>query len=316
MKLKHIIKITVTVALLAFILTYLVDIDLVFDQVKKIDVRYFLLAVTLSIIGNIFCVKRWQLILKVKELKFRFVTLFKYYYIGIFYNSFFPGTVGGDSVKIYKMIKKTSGRKADIAASVVLDRLMGLMIIYFAAIVALVFQYDFFDKKISWALLLALLMIAVGFILLYKRDFFDFAMEEIRERFQKGEKVLSKIDVFYNSLNLFQLKKQGGAKLALIILLSISFFYISYVGVFYVLLKALGASVTYYYCMTFLPILNLIVMLPISIGGVGVREVLLIYFLSLDGVAAEIAVALGVLILSVRLINNLLGSLVNVLVSE
>ena len=60
---------------------------------------------------------------------------------------------------------------------------------------------------------------------------------------------------------------------------------------------SIGMDVGYLTLFLVMPIITLLDTLPISLSGIGTREVSLLFFLSLFGVAAETAVAFSVLLL-------------------
>lgn len=78
---------------------------------------------------------RWYLLVRALDLPFTFYNAIRLGLVGTFYNTFLPGSVGGDIVKAYFIAKGQPGRKAAAVATVVADRLVGLFgLILFAAV--------------------------------------------------------------------------------------------------------------------------------------------------------------------------------------
>ena len=69
---------------------------------------------------------RWYLLVRALDLPFRLRDAFRLGMVGTFYNTFLPGSVGGDFVKAYFIAKGEPQRKASAVATVVADRLLGL----------------------------------------------------------------------------------------------------------------------------------------------------------------------------------------------
>lgn len=78
---------------------------------------------------------RWYLLVRALDLPFTPRGAFRLGLVGFFYNTFLPGSVGGDAVKAYFIMKGQPGRKAAAFATVVADRMFGLfgLILYVAA---------------------------------------------------------------------------------------------------------------------------------------------------------------------------------------
>lgn len=79
---------------------------------------------------------RWYLLVRALDLPFTFRNAVRLGLVGTFYNTFLPGSVGGDFVKAYFIAQGHPDRKASAIATVVADRLVGLFgLILFAAAV-------------------------------------------------------------------------------------------------------------------------------------------------------------------------------------
>lgn len=78
---------------------------------------------------------RWRVILRGNGLRPPFGLLLRYYWIGRFFGHFLPGAVGGDVARIALM--RPFGRPADVAASLVVERLTGLAVLLALAAVSL-----------------------------------------------------------------------------------------------------------------------------------------------------------------------------------
>jgi uncharacterized membrane protein YbhN (UPF0104 family) len=79
---------------------------------------------------------RWYLLVRALDLPFTFRNAVRLGLVGLFYNTFLPGSVGGDLVKAYFIAKDTPGRRASAVATVIADRLVGLFgLLLFGAVV-------------------------------------------------------------------------------------------------------------------------------------------------------------------------------------
>ncbi len=97
----------------------------------------FLLLATVLYVGIILCqYVRWWMLVQALGLPFRLRDAFRLGMVGTFYNTFLPGSIGGDFVKAYFIAKDSPQRKAAAVATVVADRMLGLfgLLLYGAAV--------------------------------------------------------------------------------------------------------------------------------------------------------------------------------------
>ncbi len=79
---------------------------------------------------------RWYLLVRALGLPFELRNAVRLGLVGTFYNTFLPGSIGGDIVKAFFIAKGHPERKAAAVATVVADRLVGLFgLLLFAAVV-------------------------------------------------------------------------------------------------------------------------------------------------------------------------------------
>ncbi len=78
---------------------------------------------------------RWYVLVRALDLPFTLRNGYRLGLIGIYYNTFFPGSVGGDLLKAYFIAHAHPERKTRAVASVIADRAMGLFgLILFVAV--------------------------------------------------------------------------------------------------------------------------------------------------------------------------------------
>jgi glycosyltransferase 2 family protein len=79
---------------------------------------------------------RWFILIRSLDLPFSLRNTFRLGMVGVFYNTFLPGSVGGDLLKAYFIAKEHPERKARAIATVIADRALGLfgLILFVAAL--------------------------------------------------------------------------------------------------------------------------------------------------------------------------------------
>jgi uncharacterized membrane protein YbhN (UPF0104 family) len=80
---------------------------------------------------------RWQRLLRTQAVPIPARRVHVLFWVGNFYNSFLPGGVAGDGVRIYSAAREHPGHSARIAASVLADRLLGFGTLLMLAVLAL-----------------------------------------------------------------------------------------------------------------------------------------------------------------------------------
>ena len=87
-----------------------------------------------------FC--RWYLLVRAQEFPFRLRDAMRYGFIGLISNYVAPGTVGGDLFKAVLLARDQSSRKAVAAATVLLDRILGLLALFMVGAMATLLPND------------------------------------------------------------------------------------------------------------------------------------------------------------------------------
>lgn len=95
----------------------------------------------LYFIGVILAFIRWYILVRALGLPFRIRDAIRLGFIGLLFNMVVPGAVGGDFVKAAYLMKEQS-RKTQAAASVAIDRLIGLLGMFLLAVVVGAFAWQ------------------------------------------------------------------------------------------------------------------------------------------------------------------------------
>jgi len=93
------------------------------------------------------CAARWFLLVRAQGLALSFKNLVELTMIGNFFNTFMPGSVGGDLIKAWYVAGQEPQRKTRAIFTVLLDRVIGLAVIVFYAGATLLFYTGLLDDK-------------------------------------------------------------------------------------------------------------------------------------------------------------------------
>ncbi len=202
-----------------------------------------------------------------------------------------PGRVGGEVIKTFYLYRDIG--KGDISlASVFMDKYMGFCAMVGISFLAFIGGYSYFkETEIVW------LILAICSIFLMA----SFIIWRVNWGKIKG------IGAIYSYLMGYKTKKGIMYKG---LLLS---FIVQVIGIIevYILSIAIGLNVPIIYFFIFVPIINAVTAIPITIAGLGLREVSFatlfnMFFIKL-GVTSEQAVSISMLIFAAMILLGLVG---------
>lgn len=243
---------------------------------------------------EIVCGVRWYLLLRVQGIRLGWIRMAMLMLIGVFFNYLIPGGAGGDVVKIFYLLKETPGKSSAAVLSVLVDRLIGLMGLVVMSGVLILTRWTWITStpetsKAVWATLIILGSAVSG--VMFTIIVGKYGLIHKLPAKMPGRDRLAEIALAYNLYG-----REWRSTLAALFLSLVA--HVSYFAVFYCPGLSFHASATKIptfleFC-TVMPVVNTIASMPISIGGVGVREGLFQVFLSqLCGVTNDVAVGMS-----------------------
>lgn len=138
------------IALVIFILWFLMhSSQLQLGLLLSVFKNPFLTAVAILFffLMVIVCAWRWYRLNLAQGICFSFKRTLMPTYLGIAFNNLLPGTVGGDFVRLFYLFKKFPNYKSGAALSIFFDRLTGLMGIFILASIVALFQMNIFSQN-------------------------------------------------------------------------------------------------------------------------------------------------------------------------
>ncbi len=237
---------------------------------------------------------RWVLLLRVQGVNLTVARTFSLLLIGLFFNFFIPGGTGGDVVKIYYLLKETPGQRTAALLSVLMDRMIGLIALIVLALGIILVHWDWLMSTPTtaqgvWTTLIILGASVSGMAFTFTITGFGL-VHRLPAKFPMRDR-LAEIALAYNLY--------GRAWRQSLVAFVLSFVaHIGYFAVFYCAAAALRADgvriPTLVELTAIMPVVNTIAAMPISLGGLGVREGLFQVFLGqLCGVSEAVAVVIS-----------------------
>ena len=247
--LKFILKIAIT-GLALFYISTKIDFKEVGQEMARIHPLWYLLAIISFHISKIISAFRIREFYKILGINIGDLENIKLYYIGMFYNLFLPGSIGGDGYKVY-LLKRSSGIKTRyLISSALLDRLSGLaLLVLLACILFLGTEMPALNawlEPVVWVLLIASLpALFFGIRIFFSRFLPAFRRTTMLSFFVQLGQILCA----------------------------------------FCILKALHIQDAYFDYLALFMVSSVVAVIPFTIGGVGARELVFLYgyeYLNID----------------------------------
>ena len=289
--------------ILLFVLFKKIDFKSTFGVIANLDQPYFFLAIAVFFILDLFAFLRWKMLLDAQGARFPVRRVLGSFSGGLFFSLFLPSTIGGDVARTLDLGAHTKSRSV-IAASVFLDRLSGFVGLVLVASVSLVFGYRLISEpSVYLVVFLLAAILAVLLLVIFNNGIYNWLNRSIHK---KG--LMDNIRKLHSEMYFFRSKPRV---LALNILCSViiqggsSLFS-------YCVLRSLGARINVLYPLVFNPVITVITSLPVSIGGLGLRDMSSVFFYAKAGVSQNIALAQSILNFSVIVFFGLIRGIIYV----
>jgi uncharacterized protein (TIRG00374 family) len=266
----------------------------------------FVLALLCLAASNFTACLQWKLLLERQGVHLSYGHLLKLYYVGLFFNNFMPGNVGGDVKKVYDI--RMQGGQDTVGAGLTatfFDRLYGLFFVTLFALAmgALFFVHDEAQRSFIWPSIWIFLGFCAMFAGLCSRRIGRLCTS-VMSRFLPqsiGERLVHMFERFTHFRS-FKLWCQ--ISLLSFVTQSLRIFVHFYCGL------AVGVALSISWYFYYIPLVAIVSALPISIGGFGPRELLAQTLFARAGVASLESVVIQLLAYFVSLILSLFGAFV------
>ena len=130
-----VLKLVVSVGLLAYFLAR-IHIERFLQTFANAKFSYIALVMLVYLFTQGISAARWTTLARPLGIKTPFTAMLRYYLIGMFFNLFAPGTVGGDVSRVYYLVKDEDARAkghavttVNAAMSVLMDRAIGMIVL-------------------------------------------------------------------------------------------------------------------------------------------------------------------------------------------
>ena len=304
-KLTALLKLVVSAALIAFIFSR-ADLAALGARLAGANGLLVLLALIAYFGAIVMNTAKWAVLLRVQVPGVPFGALLRYTFIGVFFNNILPANIGGDVMRGYGLSAYTES-KLDAAASVIVDRLVGLMAFVSSAVVAAliaIYTTHLPDLVVVGAVaIVALAALVFAFAVLFSRR-----LRIVLARLFEWSLLRPLAPVYGRLADAFGAYRFRYKTLLAAYLIGMTGLMLTN-AVNYLLSQALGGGISFLAIALFNPLIALVLLIPISVGGLGVNQNAYVGFYGLVGVPHDHALAVSLLIQALIIISSLPGGL-------
>ncbi len=274
------------------LLVWRYDARSILRLIMREQFSYFAAAIGVYLSTVVLSAYRWRLLAAILRLDAPFADFLAFRFIATFANTLIPGVAGGDALRAIYLGRRTS-RLGEAVASVLADRIVGLIGLFWIAASAAIFL-----RERGLPSVLTTLPILTGLIALAL-----FVASPLIIRFvQVMPSRLSR----YGGFIVTYLEHRS----ALLAALALSVVVQSVLAVCqYLLALGIGIDAPLTLFLLFVPIAGVFASLPLTINGLGVREGAYLVLFGIAGVDRTNAIALGLLWFACTTIGALPGAL-------
>jgi uncharacterized protein (TIRG00374 family) len=267
---------------------------------QRTEVWLFVLAAGFFLLSNALGAFQWFLLLRGQALVVSLRQAVVFYWVGVFFNNVLLGNIGGDAMRIYDM-RRLTGETSRAAAATFMDRFIGLFSTCCLALGACVFVSEV--RRPGVVTMLVPVFIALIFLLAIglSRQL-GYLVQRVLHRLLPS-RVAGILQELRQNIVVYRHK----APLLVgvwTVSLGVQF---SRILVYWAAGAAVGIEVGLRYFVGFQPVAAIIAALPISIGGLGVREGVLVELFGGIGVEESLAFSTSILGYAAGILASLFG---------
>lgn len=293
------------------ILIYLIitrfSVGAIVQNIRQVDTTLFLQVAVAYGLANVFVVVRWYLIMRSMEMKIHFFTVVKSYLVGIFFNLFLPTSIGGDVVKAYYISRKVpTNRMEKTLFSVFFDRYLGFLVMLgVGSGCSLFLEAELAGVSLSPLLFALLLILFTGsVVLVVYAERIDQVVERVHVIKKRFSHSFQRIAMIVNVTTWDKKLLMGILICGVANLLMLCFMH-------YIFIERIGKVSAFLPLLVFVPVVIVVTMVPISINGIGVRELSYVTLFTTLKIDPSISIAMSLFFYSIMFLFSLPGGIVS-----
>jgi len=305
LNLRGLFQLLVGIGALA-LLIYKADARALLKAINDTKLAYLPLAVIATVTVNWLMAYRWGLVLRVRGHRIKTLRLFVYYLIGIFFMNFVPGGGISGDVARFIYVDREVRDKAFVLSTLVYERMVGLFTLLLIGFCATVAARSHLPESRVFYVGEAVLAVAFLASTMLMSNYLSSRLARIVRSIGKRTKLEKLGETASKALEAVSELRQYRAMLFQTVVLSVVIRIVWGLG-WFVVAQAMGLPLSLPIVITFASLVDLIRMLPISVGGIGVREWAILVLFADAGIGRDQALMFSFLVFSPILLNAIVG---------
>jgi uncharacterized protein (TIRG00374 family) len=303
MRISRPVRITLQVLVSAGVLGYLIwqiNLGETIDLIGSSNGWYLLASYVIFLVTTVGMAWRWKALLASKGIHEPLSWLTKIYFVGYAAGQVLPTSIGGDTVRIAAHARRRPEAKAEVAGAVLMERVLGsagTLVLVAIGLVLAIGRYNNIQEVFILEIALSVaLVLALGLMFSRRTNTWLQARGGTRS-LARGFRSL------WDALHGYRAQPR-----ALLVVLGATVIF-QFVRILSIWLcgEAVGIDVSPLVYIIMGPLLFLVMLIPFTINGLGVREAFFIAFLGRFGVDADAAFATGFLFYAVTVAASIPG---------
>ncbi|MEI8292671.1 MAG: lysylphosphatidylglycerol synthase transmembrane domain-containing protein [bacterium] len=239
--------------------------------IMRADPLWLLAAILSAGACEFFGIIRWQLFLKMLHMRVPLTETTRLFFIGAFFNQFLPGTTGGDVVRVLYLMKEHPEDRTAGLLSVAIDRLLAMLVLVAMGLGFAWCRAEWFARSAAVGGAMKVFAVVLFTMAVGLAASFVLTKRQLIERLPSRVPFRATI---VKLSTLWQLCIENRRDALLGALYTVPML-VSFFAAFYFVARAFTPSVHFWDMMSIMPLVTAVSSIPISLNGIGVREVLL-----------------------------------------
>ena len=282
------------------------DLNMIWQSIVGANWGLLLLAFLMYYIGYLIIAKRQQSLLAAQDIHVSIPFLLQSFSIGMFFSNLLPSTIGGDASRMYD-VWRVAGSKSKAVSVILIDRFFGMYALVIFGLAAALASEAMTEAIPGLQYYLGLVFLAMCVVLwmVFGRGaklvdwVLGIPLGPLTFIQRLAEKVIAGFQLFRGEGRLM-IKVVG---LSLLLQLNVVIHFI-------ILNHALDIDVPVVAMFVIIPVATVLMIAPISINGIGLRDAIFVFMFGIFGVATESAVAFAWIALGMVVAQGVVGGIV------
>ena len=247
---------------------------------------FFLTLVLIPILSAV----RWKIFLFYSGITERLKQLIKINFISIFWGIMLPSSDGFAAIRMYLIEKKHRNLPGTSSSTIIAEKLLGFILLCFFGLFFSLFIHNIPQIAIARTfLILTTIIILLITLIITNSRIYNYVSLRLEKIIFAG-KVFEYLSGMHSSLTRLPFKKILLRALPIMILVQLA----TFINVYFIF-RAMDISIPIIYHLVFVPVIQIISLIPVTISGFGIREGAFVHFYSLIGIEPSVAFSVSIL---------------------